>query len=313
MTKSVVATAFGGPEVLEVVDEELPAPGPGEVLVEFKAIGVNPVEYKQAAGAFGADPSALPLRLGSEGAGIVVAAGPDAVGPDGPLAVGDEVVVYRGSGTYAERALEPAGSVLRKPAGLGWEQAGGLLLTGATAYDTVETVGVTKDDVVLIHGASGGVGLLAVQLARLRGATVIGTARETNHEFLRSIGAIPVAYGDGLADRVRELAPGGVTAAIDTVGTDEAVDVSLQLVGDRARIATIAAFERAGTDGFTALGGGNPDSAALRDRVRGELLDLAARGELTNPIAKTFGLSEAARAHTELKQPHPVGKFILIP
>ncbi|GAA4399807.1 NADP-dependent oxidoreductase [Tsukamurella soli] len=309
----MVAKAFGGPEVLTVIDEELPAPGPGEVLVEFRAIGVNPVEYKQYGGAFGTDESTLPLHLGSEGAGIVVAVGDDATGPSGPISVGDEVVVYRGSGTYAEQALEPASAVLPRPAALGVQEAAGLLLTGTTAYDTVETVGVSDGDVVLIHGAAGAVGLLAVQLAKLRGATVIGTAREVNHDYLRSIGAIPVTYGEGLADRVRDAAPGGVDAAIDTVGTDEAVDVSLELVKDKARIVTIAAFGRAAADGFPVLGGGNPASAALRDRVRPELLDLAARGEITNVVAKTFPLADAGRAHTELKTAHPIGKFILLP
>ncbi len=313
MSATVVATAFGGPEVLAVIDEDVPAPGDGQVVVEFRAVGVNPVEYKQYGGFFGSDPASLPLHLGSEGAGVVVAVGTNAIGPAGPISVGDEVVVYRGEGTYAKRALQPAGAVLPKPAEVGWEQAAGLLLTGATAYDTVATTKVHEGDVVLIHGAAGGVGLLAVQLAKLRGATVIGTARESNHDFVRSIGAVPVAYGAGLLDRVRAAAPHGIDVAIDTVGTDEAVDVSLELVADRSRIVTIAAFGRAATDGITALGGGSPASAELRRRARGELLDLAARGEIRNVVAKTFPLADVAAAHRELQQSHPVGKFILIP
>ena len=154
---------------------------------------------------------------------------------------------------------------------------------------------------------------MAVQLARLRGATVIGTARIANHEYLRGIGAIPVEYGDGLAERIRAVAPDGVTAAIDTVGTDEAADVSLELVADRQRIVTIAGFGRAAQDGFLAIGGPDPDSARIRDEARGPLLDLAGEGKLLNAVAKTFPLADAARAHTELKAAHPIGKFILIP
>lgn len=313
MAKAVVAQAFGGPEVLEVIERELPAPGPGEVSIEFKAIGVNPIDYKLYSGAFGEDPSTLPQPVGSEGAGVVTAVGPDAVGPRGPIAVGDEVVVYRGDGVYASAAIQPARAVLPKPAGLGWEEAAGLLLTGATAWDAVERIGVAAGDVLLIHGAAGGVGLLAVQLARLRGATVIGTAREANHDYLRGLGAVPVEYGDGLADRVRAAAPDGVSAAIDTVGTDEAADVSLHLIADRTRIVTVAGFGRAAQDGFLAIGGSDPDSARIRDEARGSLLDLAGKGELVNAIAKTFPLADAAQAHTELKAAHPIGKFILIP
>lgn len=313
MAKVVVAQAFGGPEVLEVIERELPAPGAGEVVVEFRAVGVNPIDYKLYSGALGDDPSTLPQSVGSEGAGVVIAVGPDAVGPRGPISVGDEVVVYRGDGVYASSAIQQARAVLPKPAGLGWEEAAGLLLTGSTAWDAVERIGVGPDDTVLIHGAAGGVGLLAVQLARLRGATVIGTARAANHEYLRGLGAIPVEYGDGLAERVRALAPAGVSAAIDTVGTDEAADVSLDLVADRKRIVTIAGFGRAVQDGFLAIGGPDPDSARIRDEARGPLLDLAGAGELVNAVAKTFPLADVARAHTELKAAHPIGKFILIP
>ncbi|TWS19989.1 NADP-dependent oxidoreductase [Tsukamurella asaccharolytica] len=313
MAKTVVAQAFGGPEVLAVVDRELPAPGPGEVVVELKAIGVNPIDYKLYSGAFGDDPATLPQTVGSEGAGVVIAVGSDAVGPRGPISVGDEVVVYRGDGLYASSAIQRADAVLPKPAGLGWEEAAGLLLTGGTAWDAVERIGVAAGDTVLIHGAAGGVGLLAVQLARLRGATVIGTAREANHDYLRGLGAIPVQYGGGLAERVRAVAPDGVTAAIDTVGTDEAADVSLDLVKDRQRIVTIAGFGRAAQDGFLAIGGPDPESARIRDEARGPLLDLAGEGKLVNEVAKTFPLADAARAHTELQSAHPIGKFILIP
>ncbi|MGZ8178435.1 NADP-dependent oxidoreductase [Williamsia sp. SKLECPSW1] len=313
MSATVVATAFGGPEVLEIRDIDVPDPGPGEVVVDFHAVGVNPVEYKTYSGAMGADESTLPRRIGNEGSGVIVAIGQDTTGPAGPLAVGDEVVVFRGVGTYASRSVQPASAVVPKPAGLSWEVAAGLLLTGTTAHDGLEVVGITPDDTLLVHGASGAVGLLVVQLARIAGARVIGTARPENHDFLRDLGAEPVAYGDGLLDRVRGLAPDRITAAYDAVGTDEAVDVSLALVDDRERIVTIAAFARAQSDGFPSIGGGDPDSARRRDAARSDLLELAADGRIRNPIARTFPLTDVTTAHLELQRSHPIGKFVLLP
>ncbi|GAA1909009.1 NADP-dependent oxidoreductase [Williamsia serinedens] len=313
MSATVVATAFGGPEVLAVRDLDVTDPGQGEVVVDFHAVGVNPVEYKTYSGAMGSDESTLPMRLGNEGAGVIVAVGPDTTGPAGPLAVGDEVVVFRGVGTYSARSVQPASAVVPKPSALSWEVAAGMLLTATTAHDGLEVVGITADDTLLVHGASGAVGLAVVQLARLAGARVIGTAREENHGFLREIGAEPVAYGDGLLDRVRELAPDGVTVAYDAVGTDEAVDVSLALVEDRTRIVTIAAFGRAESDGFRSIGGGDPESSRRRDAARTDLLALAADGRLRTPIARTFALSDVTTAHTELQRSHPIGKFVLLP
>ncbi|MFE3289540.1 NADP-dependent oxidoreductase [Rhodococcus sp. NPDC059234] len=313
MANSVVATAFGGPDVLTVIDEQVPAPGPGEVQVELRAVGVNPFDYKSYSGAFGSDPASLPVRPGLEGAGVVVAVGEGAAGPAGPLAVGDEVIVHPGKGSYTQLLNIDAGDALPKPPSLPWEQAAGLLATGTTAVDALTTAQVTSSDTLLIHGAAGAVGALAVQLAVARGATVIGTARESKHDYLRSLGAVPVAYGDGLLDRVRAAAPNGVDAAFDTAGTDEAVDASLALVADRGRIVTIVAFGRAAQDGFPAIGGGSPESARIRQEARSELIELAGRGQLDVLVAKTFPLEAAAQAHTELQSPHPSGKFVLLP
>ncbi len=312
MTRVAVATAFGGPEVVHIVDEALSKPAAGQVLVEIKAIGVNPIDYKLYSGAFSSDESTLPLRLGSEASGVVVAVGNTAAGPAGPIAVGDEVIVSGAKGAYAEKVLVPADAVLPKPAGLSWEEAAGVLLVAGTSFDTLEVVGVSTGDVVLVHGAAGGVGSIVVQQAIARGARVIGTARAVNHAALREYGAEPVEYGDGLVDRVRALAPDGVDAAIDTAGTDEAVDVSLELVSDKSRIVTIAAFGRAAGDGFASVGA-SPESAERRKRARLDLIASAGRGEFTVPIAKTFPLADAAKAHEELKAEHPRGKFVLIP
>lgn len=297
---------------MAIVDEVVAEPAAGQVLVEVEAIGVNPFDYKFYSGAFGTDESALPLHLGSEASGIVVAVGNSVEGPGGSISVGDEVIVT-GSGTYAEKLLVPADAILPKPASLSWEEAAGLLGVAGTSNDLLEVTGVSSGETVLVHGAAGGVGSIVVQQAIARGARVVGTARAVNHDALRAYGAEPVEYGDGLLERVQALAPSGFDVAIDTVGTDEAVDVSLALVADTARIVSTAAFGRAAEAGFKTVGGGDPDSATRRKKARLALVQAAGAGEFTVPIAKTFPLDDVARAHEELKNDHPRGKFVLVP
>jgi NADPH:quinone reductase len=304
MTISVRATGYGGPEVLAIVDVPVGEPGPGEVRVVLRAAGVNPIDYKLYSGLLGADPSALPMPLGLEGSGVI-----EAVGPDVDLTVGTEVVVYPTTGTYAAALVTPAESVLPKPAGVSFEEAAGLLLCGATAVHAIDATKVGEGDTVLVHGAAGGVGQAVVQLAVRRGARVIGTASERNHDLLRELGAEPVVYGDGLADRVRALAPDGVDVALDLVGGEEALQVSLELVADRARIATIANFGAA-VQGVAVLGGMG-DEARLRAAARPELLRLAAEGALKVRIAGTYPLTDVAEAHRAIKEGHTVGKIVL--
>ncbi|MBY6679488.1 NADP-dependent oxidoreductase [Rhodococcus sp. BP-316] len=310
-TRTVVATAFGGPDVLAIRDEVVDEPGPGQVVVDIRAVGVNPFDHKLYSGAFGTDESTLPLHLGSEASGVVSAVGRDAVGPAGPVRVGDEVIVLA-DGAYADRLLVDADAVLPKPQALGWEEAAGYSLTAATAYDMAELASVEEGDCVLIHGASGAVGSQAVQLALHREAQVIGTANPRNLDAVRALGAVAVAYGDGLLDRVRTAAPDGVDAALDTAGTDEAIDVSLVVVQDRTRIVTITAFGRAADEGFRSAGGGNHESAARRKEARLPLLELAG-SVITVTVAGTFPLAEAATAHRELQTHHPRGKYVLVP
>ena len=315
MARAVVATGFGGPEVLAVEDVEVPAPAAGEVTVEVRAAAVNPFDVKVYGGAMGADPGDLPLRLGLEVAGVVTAVADGAEGRLGPVSVGDEVIGYPVSGGYAETVTVPAGSVLPKPEELSFEEAAGLLLTGVTAYHLLEATGVKAGDTVLVHGVSGGVGLGVAQLALDRGADVVGTAGEPRHEALRRLGVVPVAYGDGLADRVRSVAPDGVDVALDTVGTDEAVDVSLELVTDRHRIATIAAFGRAPEAGIQLLGNGpgaDPGSD-IRRRGRLVLVEKARQGVVRVVVARTFPLDEVAQAHRLVSGGHAGGKVILRP
>lgn len=318
MAQVVKATAFGGPEVLAVVEEPVPAPGPGEVTIRVRAAAVNPIDYKLYSGMLGRDPATLPQRVGMELAGVVTAAGPDAVGPAGPLAPGDEVVAYRRDqpGACATEVTWEARYVMPKPVGLGFAEASGLLLAGSTAVHALTATGVRPGETLLLHGASGSVGRYAAQLARRDGVTVIGTASPAHHDDLRAYGVRPVAYGPGLAGRVRELAPDGVDAAIDAVGTDDAVDVSVELVADRARIATIAGLVRGAEAGIKVLGSA-PGTTERGDEIRREswprLLDLAASGRLDTVVARTFPLAETARAHAFVAEGHPGGKVVLVP
>lgn len=315
MPKIVIAAAYGGPEVLQVTDEAAGEPGPGEARIAVQAAGVNPVDYKAYSGAFGTDAARLPMRLGSEAAGVVIAAGPDAIGPAGPVTPGQEVIAFRAPGAYAAELVVPAQSLIPKPAVLDWAQAAGLMLTGATAWHALAATEVGPGDTVLIHGAAGGVGLMALQLAAARGAAVVATASPARQDFLRELGAVPVAYGDGLEQRVRDAAPGGVDAALDLIGTDEAMDVSLALVVDRARVVTIAGFARGLRAGVKVLGGapGADPGTEIRDAARLELARLAQDGTLQVFVDQTFPLADVAAAHRAIMGGHARGKIALIP
>jgi len=309
MSIAVVAAAYGGPEVLSVIDVDAPSPGPGQVALAVRAAGVNPIDWKLYSGAYGTDPAGLPMRLGFEVAGVVTALGDGVSG----WQVGDEVLA-RVQGGYADAVLADADALIAKPPTLDFAQASGLLLAGGTAVHTLTATEVGTGDTVLIHGAAGGVGHLAVQAAVARGARVIGTASERNHDLIRQWGGEPVAYGPGLADRVRALAPNGVTVAVDTVGTEEALDVSEELVADRGRIATIANFQRGTQDGVKVLGngpGGDP-GAEIRRAAGDELAGLAADGQLTVVVRTTYPLAEAADAHRSGMTDHGAGKIALV-
>ncbi|MGV8977904.1 MAG: NADP-dependent oxidoreductase [Cellulomonas sp.] len=308
-----MATAYGGPEVLSVVDVEVPAAGPGEVLLDVRAAGVNPIDWKLYSGAVGTDPARLPMRLGLEVAGVVLAVGQGVE----DIPVGDHVIATGVVGGYADLVLVPVANLAPKPAQVSWAEASGLLLTGGTAWHTLDATGVGDGDVVLVHGGSGSVGRFVIQLARLRGAHVIATASDATHAELRALGAVPVAYGPGLADRVRAAADavGPVTVAIDTVGTDEALDVSVELVADRSRITTIAAFARAGELGIQALGNGPgaDPGAAIRAAAIPRLVELAADRQLHVAIARTYPLEDVAQAHRDSIAGHARGKLVLLP
>lgn len=319
MAQVVVATGFGGPEVLDTVEQAVPEPGPSEVTIRIHAVAVNPLDYLEYSGAFGEDHDTLPLRVGHELAGVVTAAGAHAVGPAGPVYVGDEVIAYRrdGSGAYATEVTWPAAIVVPKPATLTWEQASGLLHAGTTAVHALTATHVSSDETVLIHGVSGSVGFITAQLARLRGASVIGTASEARHEMLRGLGVEPIAYGPGLPERIRDrAAPRQIAAAIDAAGTDEAIETSLALVPDRTRIATLVAFQRGNQAGINTLGagGGATDPGTdIRAKAWSQLASLAADGKVDVAVARTFPLAEAAAAHKLVATGHAGGKVVLRP
>jgi NADPH:quinone reductase-like Zn-dependent oxidoreductase len=240
-------------------------------------------------------------------------------GAAGPISVGDEVIVYPAKGAYASELVVPASSVVPKPAGLDWAGAGGLMVTGATAIHLLTVTAVEAGDTVLVHGGSGGVGLMVIQVAVARGARVIATASPARHEQLRALGAEPVAYGGGalaLAERVREVAgPPGVDVALDLVGTDEALDSSVAVVADRSRIASIVAFGRGPALGIKLLGGspGADPGTEVRAGARLELVRLVDVGQLRVFVSDTFALADAGAAHQAIKDGRGGGKFILLP
>ncbi|MES2171142.1 MAG: NADP-dependent oxidoreductase [Actinomycetota bacterium] len=302
--KHWVATDFGGMDKFAFVDAEVPVPGAGEVTIEVRAAGMNPADYKHTV-----QPSdrPLPIPIGYELAGVI-----SAVGNGTDFQVGDEVLAYRVSGGYATRITVAASNVFRKPSGLSFPEAANLLLAGATAMESLHVTKVKAGDTVLVHGASGAVGVSILQQARMIGARVIGTASEANFDEVRRFGGEPVVYGPGLEDRVRDLA-GEVDAAIDTVGTPEAAEVSIALVPDRQRIVTIANQAAAKELGILAIGGAMPASAVFRDEARSRLVALAASGDLVVPVARTFPLADAREALEVLKGGHPGGKLALLP
>jgi NADPH:quinone reductase-like Zn-dependent oxidoreductase len=310
VAKQWVATDFGGPEVLEQRTVDLGPPRSGEVTIEVRAAGMNPADYKHIGP--GQDRKLLPLTLGYEVAGIVSSIGPGTHLASGGGAIGDDVVAFQIMGGYASAITVNAADVFAKPAGVDFAQAANLLLVGTTASEMLHVTKVTNDDVVLLHGAAGAVGTSVLQQARLLGATVIGTAALENFDAVRRYGAIPIEYGPGLETRVRDAAPEGVSAALDTVGSDEAIDVSLAVLADPQRIVTTAAFQRAKADGILSIGASNPASGPYRASRRARLLQLAADGHIQVPIGATYPLDDAPAALEALMGRHPYGKLALV-
>ncbi|HEY3879059.1 MAG TPA: NADP-dependent oxidoreductase [Trebonia sp.] len=307
MPKAVRYAEFGGIDVLRVDEVERPVPGDQQVLVRVKAAGINPSEAVIRTGALAkVFPSTFPSGQGSDLAGIIEEVGA-VVGGFSP---GDEVIGFtQQRASQAELVLVEVGDLTRKPEKVSWEVAGGLYVVGVTAWGVVHAVQPKEGDTVVISGAAGGVGSLAVQLARRTGATVIGLASAGNHEWLKSHGVIPVAYGDGVADRIRAVAPSGADAFIDTHG-DGYVELALALGVAADRIDTIADFAAAEKYGVKTDGGTAAGPGAI---VLAELAGLIADGHLEVPVANVYPLAQVRAAYTELERRHTHGKIILKP
>jgi len=303
--KAVRFDQYGGIDVLKVVDVPPPVPAAGEVLVQVKAAGINPGEAKIRDGLLDARwPATFPSGQGSDLAGIVAETGPGVSG----VSAGQEVIGWTDTrSSQAEYAVVEAQHLTAKPAGVPWEVAGTLYVAGATAWAAVRAVSLTEGDTVAVSGAAGGVGVLAVQLARLAGATVIGLASEPHHAWLTEHGVIPVTYGDGVAGRVRQAA-GKVDAFIDTFGAGY-VELALELGVEPSRIDTIANFEAVKRYGVKAEG----NAAGASADVLAELAGLIAAGKLEVPIAATYPLAQVQDAYRELGQGHTLGKIVLLP
>lgn len=302
--RAIAYETYGGTEVLSETRLPVPKVGPGEVLVRVKCAAVNPVDWKIMAGGLDAMMDVVhPVVPGWDVSGTV-----ERVGIDTPeYAEGDEVMAYARKdyvhgGTFAEFVTVPVRALAHKPASLGWAQAAGLPLAGLTAYQVLTRLGTGEGDTVLVHGAAGGVGSLGVQIARALGARVIGTASPRNHERVRALGGEPVAYGDGLAGRVRELAPDGVTVVADFVGG--ALDVTREVLHDDGRHASIADPTVTGSGGEWMWVRPNGGDLA-------ELGRLADAGRLTVTVAETFPLADAAAAFALSQEGHTAGKIVI--
>jgi enoyl reductase len=301
MTKAVRYDGFGPASVLYIADVEPAVPGPGKIRVRVKAAGLNPADYKMRSGTYGSAPKSFPASIGRELSGVVESLGEGVT----RVKVGDEVFGNVADLALAELAVTNPNNMAFKPAALSWEIAGGLALTGQTAWDELESQNVTAADTVLVSAAAGGVGAIVGQLALRKGATVIGTASEGNHAYLRELGFIPVAYGEGLADRVRAVAPTPVTVVFDHHGR-ETILAGFDLGVSADRINTIAMDPE--ELGVRRVGRGpiNTDTLAA-------LAALVVSGELRVEIAATYPLEQVVAAYERLEHGHVCGKIVVLP
>ncbi|WP_086848552.1 NADP-dependent oxidoreductase [Amycolatopsis kentuckyensis] len=306
MARAIRFDEYGDVEVLRVEDVPRPVPGPGQVLVEVRAAGINPGEAAIRQGLLHSRfPATFPSGQGSDFAGVVASRGEGV----SDIAVGDEVIGFVDTrSSHAEFVVAEAANLTPRPDSVPWEVAGSLFVAGTTAYAAVAAVCPKEGDTVVVSGAAGGVGSLAVQLAKLAGATVIGLAGEANHEWLRGLGVIPVAYGEGVLERIREAAPSGVHAFVDTFGSGY-VELALHLGIHPGRIDTI--IDWAAAEKYNVKTDGNAAGASA-DVLR-ELALLLEKGLLSLPIARVYPLEDVRDAFRELERRHTRGKIVLRP
>jgi NADPH2:quinone reductase len=306
ITRAVRYDRFGGRDVLYLADIPTAQPSAGEVLVEIKAAGINPGEANIRSGVLQSMfPSTFPSGQGSDLAGVVVAVGDGVT----EFAVGDEVLGFsHARSSHATHSVVPVSQLIAKPTGLSWEVAGSLYVAGVTAFAAVRASGAVAGETVVVAAAAGGVGSIAVQLLVGRGVTVLGIASQANAEWLRAHGVVPIAYGEGLAERLTAAAPNGIDAFIDLFGP-EYLDLALELGIDPQRIETIISFQRAAEIGAKAEGSGTASTTEVLDYLVARIWD----GTVEVEIAKTFPLDEVAAAFELLEQHHTRGKIVLIP
>jgi NADPH:quinone reductase-like Zn-dependent oxidoreductase len=306
MPRAVRFDQYGGLDVLQVVEVERPIAGPGKVLVRVKAAGINPGEASIRKGLFAERwPATFPSGQGSDLAGIVEELGPGVTN----VAVGDEVIGFSNNrSSQAELVVVEAGDLVPRPANVSWAQAGALFVAGTTAFAAVRSVALDAGDTVVVSGAAGGVGSIAVQLAKDADARVIGLAGAANHKWLSDHGVIPITYGDGVEERIRAAGEGKVDAFIDTFGGGY-VELALKLGVAKSRIDTIIDFAAAAKYGVKTEG----NYEAANAEVLAQLAGLLAAGRLEIPIAKVYPLDEVREAYRELEQRHTRGKIVLEP
>ena len=304
--KAVKFDHFGGIDVLEIREFPVPKPEKSQVLVKVKAAGINPGESTIREGKLDhMFPTQFPSGEGSDFAGIIEEIAEDSQG----FEVGTEVIGFTNNrNSHAEYVIADVNHLVLKPHNVSWEQAGSLFVAGSTAYACIQAVGLKKEDTLVVSGAAGGVGSIVVQLARNIGAKVIGLAGESNQQWLKDLGIIPVVYGEGQLERIRSAAEGPIDAFIDTFGKGY-VELALELGVSNQRINTIIDFEAVHKFGVKAEGSGMAATA----EVLGELAGMISSGKLVIPIAKTFPLDQIRLAFEELGNRHTRGKIVLIP
>ncbi|GES27692.1 NADP-dependent oxidoreductase [Streptomyces angustmyceticus] len=301
MSQAITFSAYGAPDVLQLSAVATPEPGPGQVRIRVRAASVNPLDMKIRSGLMaGKVPAHFPVIPGLDAAGVV-----DAVGEGAEAAVGDEVLGATAGGSYGEYAL--LDRAVAKPAALSWEVAASLVTVGRTASRVLGELGVRAGQTLLVHGAAGSVGVIAVQLAVARGITVVGTVGAHDVDRLTALGATAVRYGDGWTERVRAAAPQGVDHVLDASGAGVLADF-VALTGDSAHVITIADMSAAQHGVRFSAGAAGQIGDSLPELVR-----RAAEGTLTVPVWRTYPLADAAQAHTDLEARHNRGKAVLLP
>jgi len=313
MASAIAYTTFGGPEVLTLIEIPSPSPGSGEIAVRVEAAGVNPIDGKLRSGQRASAPLTQARRVGADAAGVITAVGAEVDG----FRVGDAVVVFGAHGAYASEIVISTQDAQPRPVQVSAQEGAALGIPVGTAYQTLRSLDVGPGDTLLVHAGSGSVGQAAIQYAVLWGATVIATSSERRFERVRELGAVPVAYGPGLADRIRAAAPQGVTVAVDAAGTDEAIETSLELVANRDRIATLVRGRDAASFGIRAFSGGGPrpltpQEQAWRREAMPVTLALLAVGRFSVELGPSFPLADASGAHRAMHDGAD-GKITLIP